>query len=114
ALQNIGREAQMRRELADAVTSLFGNLEPDKPEPLTPAEQHRLIALSSMAVKWRSAVERDTYAGREIEFVPDAELPSRLAGQLARLLNGLRRIDCEDADVWRVVTAAALDSIPHI
>ena len=49
----------------------------------------RLVTLADFITVARSPVERDGYS-RDIELVPDAEAPSRFAGMLAALLEGLR------------------------
>jgi predicted ArsR family transcriptional regulator len=46
--------------------------------------------------------------------VPDAEAPTRLIVVLSRLLAGLDALGAERGDAWRVVTRAALDSIPAL
>ena len=51
----------------------------------------RLIALATLVVRARSAVERDGYT-REIELVPGSEAPTRLVIVLDRLLAGLDAI----------------------
>ncbi len=112
ALAHAGREAQMRRELADAVSTLFARAHRD-PCDLEPDEIERLVALSTLTVRCRSSVERDGYS-REIELIPESEAPTRLIVVLSRLLAGLDSINVERDEAWNVVTKAALDSIPAI
>jgi hypothetical protein len=98
ALHLLGKEVQMRAELSDAVSEFFESLTlPDTPPPLTEAEQERLIALASLVVRARSAVERDGYS-HEIELIPDPEAPSRLTLTLARLYAGLKTIGVNKMD----------------
>jgi hypothetical protein len=112
ALAHAGREAQMRRELADAVSALFTRAH-RTPRDLEADEIERLVALSTLTVRCRSSVERDGYS-REIELIPESEAPTRLIVVLSRLLAGLDSISVERGEAWDVVTKAALDSIPAI
>jgi hypothetical protein len=112
ALAHAGQERRMRAELAGAVVHLLKNLDTE-PSLLTSEEVDRLIGLATLVVRARSAVERDGYS-REIELVPDAEAPTRLVVVLERLLNGLDFIGLDRDHGWRVITKAALDSIPAL
>jgi predicted transcriptional regulator len=80
---------------------------------LSEQETGRLISLTQLVVRGRSAVERDGYS-REIELIPESEAPTRLVVVLARLLGGLDALGASRADGWAVVTKAALDCIPAI
>jgi hypothetical protein len=111
ALRHAGREKRMRTELAEAARSVLAVLA--DPCERSDAEEDRLIALATFVVRARSAVERDSYS-REIELVPDAEAPTRLVVVLDRLLAGLDAIGCDRDDALRLVTKAALDSIPAL
>ena len=114
AMGHAGREGRMRQELAGAVASVLrevvGTL---LTEPPTEATTDRIVAVSSLAVRCRSAVERDGYT-REITLIPDAEAPARLALVLLRLYNALRAIGVDATTTWDLVTKCALDSMPAI
>ena len=112
ALDHDGHEADMRRELGDAVAGLFAN-ELTAPAPPSNAERAGLIALSAFVARSRSAVERDGYS-REVELVSDPESPARLVLTFSRLLAGLTAIGVERPEAWRVVTKVALDSMPAL
>jgi hypothetical protein len=71
------------------------------------------VAISTLAVRCRSSVERDGRT-REVELVPEAEAPARLALVLLRLLNALRAIGVDEPTAWRLVTKCALDSMPAL
>jgi hypothetical protein len=107
ALAHAGREAQMRRELADAVSTLFTRAHRN-PRDLEADDVERLVALSTLTVRCRSSVERDGYS-REIELIPESEAPTRLIVVLSRLLAGLDSINVEREEAWSVITKAALD-----
>jgi hypothetical protein len=113
ALAHAGHEAEMRAELAASVSSLFTPALPSKPQARTNLDDERLVALATLVVRARSAVERDGYT-REIELIPGSEAPTRLVVVLARLLAGLDTIGASRPEAWPVVTKAALDSIPAI
>jgi hypothetical protein len=92
ALGHVGSEQAMRSELNSAVTTWFNGLSlPTMPLPITPDDRAFLISLATLVVRSRSGVERDRYS-REIELVPDAEAPGRLARTLAQLLAALNVI----------------------
>ncbi|MEP6811664.1 MAG: hypothetical protein ABI990_01610 [Actinomycetota bacterium] len=101
----------MRAELAEAARTVLVDLK--KPRERTDQETDALIALATFVVRARSAVERDGYS-REIELVPGAEAPTRLVIVLDRLLAGLDAIGCNRSEALRVVTKAALDSVPAL
>jgi hypothetical protein len=111
ALAHRKHSAQMRAELAAAVVALFEQTTrpPERVEP----DQERLVNLAVLTVRCRSAVERDRNT-REVELIPEPEAPARLAITLDRLLDGLLAIGADTDTAWKVVEAAALDSIPAI
>lgn len=112
SIAHAGRETEMRRELAAAVTALFdaGLVEP---QPLSEDDTERLVSLAVLVARCRSAVERDGYT-REIELIPQPEVPTRLVVVLARLLAGLDAVGADRPTAWPVVVKAALDSVPAI
>jgi hypothetical protein len=113
ALDHIGEsEAQMRREISDAVAGLFAAERPE-PRPITPEEKRELVRLSALAARGRSPVERDRVS-REIELVPGAEGPARLAVTLERLVAGLDTLKCDRSLALRVVRRVALDCLPPL
>jgi len=112
ALAHAGRERAMRAELSGAVERLFaGGL--TEPRQLDEAERDRLVALSTLAVRCRSAIERDGYT-REIELIPEPEAPTRLIVVLERLLAGLDAIGADREQAWSVIVKAAVDSVPAL
>jgi hypothetical protein len=115
ALKHADQDSTMRRELRRAVAGFFEGLGslPKRHPQLTEPERHRLIALAELAVRCRSAVERDSFT-REVQSVPDAELPARLVKVLAQLLAGLKLIGVNRARAWHIIVKVALDSMPAI
>lgn len=114
ALANLSHAATMRRELNVVVRGLFAALDLNAPIPdLTREETARFVALANLATLCRTGVERDGRT-REVELIPDAEGPARLASALARLYNGLRWIGVEQGEAWRLIVSCAFDSMPKI
>jgi hypothetical protein len=111
SLRHQGREREMRQALREAVCGLFAALDLETVPPFTEGDEDRLVALTVLVARARSAVFRDPYR-REVELIPDAEAPGRLIGALGRLLTGLRLIGVDEREAWRVVTKSGLDSMP--
>lgn len=114
ALSHVGREPAMRRELADAVASALSAADAWRlDQPADEATTERLVSVSTLAVRCRSAVERDSYS-REVVLIPEPEAPARMALVLLRLLNGLAALGVDESTRWRLVSKCALDSMPAI
>jgi hypothetical protein len=112
ALKHAGHERSMRADLAQAVHALMANGR-HEPRSLSGEEGERLVALATLVVRARSAVERDGYS-REIDLIPPPEAPTRLVVVLERLLAGLDAIGLDRKTSLSVVGKAALDSIPAL
>lgn len=102
----------MRSDLCAAVASLFAGLNLTA-SCVTHERRKQVVQLASLAVRCRSAVERDAYR-REIDLVPEPEAPARLALTLVRLYGGMLCVGVAEAEAWRVVVKVALDSMPAI
>ena len=114
ALDLIGQESAMRQALSEAMASFFEELTiPTHAPALDHHDRERLIALASLAARCRSAVERDGRS-REIELIPDAEAPGRLALTLARLFAGLKIIGVERQPAWALLQKVALDCMTDL
>jgi len=113
ALDHQGSEPIMRKELSQAVSSLFNGLTLSEPQIIEGPERARLVALATLAVRCRSAVERDGHT-REVELIPDSEAPGRLALALSRLLAGIVAIGAPRLEGWRVIQKVALDCVPAL
>jgi hypothetical protein len=113
ALARVGREKGMRDEFREAVAALLADAGAQNVEPLSEVEIERMIALATLAVTARSAVERDRVS-REIELILGAEAPARLATMLVSLLRGIVACGATREEAWRIVTKTALDCIPAI
>ncbi len=114
ALAQVRPGRKMHDELREAVREYFGTVSlPETLPPLEPAEHDYLIDLSTFVVRCRSSIERDSFS-REIELVPDPELPGRLAITLRVLLAGLKVAGVHPADCHRLIQKTGMDSIPSL
>jgi hypothetical protein len=111
AIENVGRQGEIRRERAEAVRDLMAGLSvPEAPPTMTPEDEDRLITLALLGVRCRSAVVRDSNR-RDIDLVPDHERSPRLIAQLGQLAAGLKVIGVSDAESWRLLAQLALDGM---
>jgi hypothetical protein len=115
ALKHTGAQnSQMRNELKDAVTKLFASpLQIPAPLKIGSDEYKEFAKIVALVVRLRGTVERDRVK-REIESIPGAEGPGRLALCLERLLAGLSAIGLKRKVAFKVVMAVAMDSVPPL
>jgi hypothetical protein len=117
AIQNRGKEAAMREDLAQTVAAFANGLTLPRGEDMQVPEAiiDAIANLAALIVRARSAVIRDPYR-REIDYIPQPESTGRLAKQLASLGLALavleRRPDMTAAD-YSNVFQVGLDSIPR-
>lgn len=112
ALESSGDEGRFRAEARESVRAFVRALHfPAEPLPLSDTDIDRLSALSEYVALARGPVLRDGYR-REIEQIPGAEGPPRIAKCLAQFLRGLRVIGVGEEESWRLVERVALDSLP--
>jgi hypothetical protein len=111
ALGHMGREAEMRRQLADATAGLLTHL-PGRPHDVDADVRAALIALASLTSQARSPVRRDHQG--EIELVLDAEAPTRIIKQLGQLWRACGVLGLSRGESWEVVVRAGIDSIPKL
>ena len=115
ALENAGRETEIRKELSTAVGQLFNGVKLSTGIPHLPLnEKVRIIALAEFATRCRSTIERDPSSTREILLIPGAESAIRLVKVLAMLFRGLLDIGTSRPRAWELVTKVALDSMPAL
>jgi hypothetical protein len=94
------------------VAALFAAERPE-PEPLSASEMDALEQFVWLAVRLRSAIERDR-SSREIEYVHGTEGPARLGLTLERLLAGLSSLGVDRARAFDVVRRVCMDSVPPL
>ena len=111
ALENVGRQQQMRATIAETVEQFFADLElPTEIALPSVSEQGRLVDLATIGTRCRSPVVRDSYR-REIDLVPQSERVPRLLAQLAQLRAGLLAVGVEIDETWRLLAKTALDGM---
>jgi hypothetical protein len=111
ALDQMGREQQMREDLAAATAGLLTHL-PGEAHKVTGHVRAGLVGLASLTSQARSPVHRD-WKG-EIELVGDAEAPTRIVKQLGQLWRACGVLGISETESWEVVRRCALDSIPKL
>jgi hypothetical protein len=111
ALENVGRQQEMRATIAETVEHFFADLVlPNEIALPAVAGQDRLVDLATIGTRCRSPVVRDSYR-REIDLVPQPERVPRLLGQLAQLRAGLLAIGVQPDEAWRILGKVALDGM---
>lgn len=114
ALAHVGREGQMRAELAAAMTALVADADLSRvARSLDTDEQQRLVDLATFTARARTGVDRDGYTG-ELLVIPEVEGPGRLISALRQMLGGLEAIGCDTSTAWAVVGRIAVDCMPAI
>jgi hypothetical protein len=115
SLDNAKIEPRMRAALAGAVQSFLAGL-PTTPPDVPDEAIKRLVNLANFVTRCRSGVVRDRYR-RELEYVPEPEMPARFVKQLFELLRGVALVlghqEATTEDMDRVARVA-LDSIPAV
>ena len=112
ALKNCRRTAEMTAALSDSVKRVFAvGFSAEPRESTCAAYSSRLVSLATLVAHARSAVLRDGRT-REVELVPDSEMPARLALGLAYLDDGMTAIGIDAAERWRLVCKVGMDCIP--
>jgi hypothetical protein len=102
--------AQMRKELAAAVSKLFA--QPRQLfQPMNDQELKRLDDIVSLVVDLRGGIDRDGRT-RELETVYKPEGPSRVGLALEQLFSGLLTLGVDRARAFDVINAVAMDSTP--
>jgi hypothetical protein len=110
ALENVGRQQEMRATIAEAVENFFADLSlPDAIGLPSVAEQDRLVDLATIGTRCRSPVVRDYR--REIDLVPQSERVPRLLAQIAQLRAGILAVGVEHDETWRLLAKTALDGM---
>jgi hypothetical protein len=111
ALENVGRQQEMRAAIAETVEHFFADLVLPTGIALPPvAEQDRLVDLATIGTRCRSSVVRDSYR-REIDLVSQPERVPRLLAQLAQLRAGLLATGVQHDETWRLLAKVALDGM---
>jgi hypothetical protein len=111
AMENIGKETEMRAELANAVGGVVAGMCADE-VALTEDEMLKLLDAANITTKARSAVERDYK--QEVIMAHDAEAPTRLTKQLVQIVKGAVAIGMSRERAMELAIRCARDSIPPL
>lgn len=113
AMSNSGGEKVMREEIRQAFSGFFAGIElPDGVPQVDEATKERLAHLATFCVAARSSVMRDGHATREIDFIPEVELPTRLSKVFVMLLKAFSLIENDPEGNYQLVYRIGMDSLP--
>lgn len=118
SLDNSGSGDQMVKELQNAMYAYIKGLDfSDLTKVATIPDEYKaeLVNLSNFCTMARSGIIRDYGMKKEVIFVPTAEMPTRIVGQLAKLASGLSIVGNGQIDdsCMNIIYKTALDSIPQ-
>jgi len=115
AINQQGKELEIREELAQAVRDLFEKATKKVPE-ISDEFSNRIASISELVAIGRTHVFRANYGNREIEYMPEPESNTRLSKGLAALARGIaslnQRTTVGEAD-FQDVLRVAFDCIPE-
>ncbi len=115
AIGNSGGETTMREEIQNAMADYIAGIKiPEEKIEIPEWLIDRVAHLASFVVKARSGIIRESYSTREIEQIPDPELPTRLSKQLITLSVAFNLMSNGSftEDDYALVYKIGLDSIP--
>jgi len=112
SLDNQKEIKNIRQELQKKIGEFLSIILQEKKNiELSENEKKRIETLAWLVAEARSQIVRNGYK-REIDYIPDAELPVRIATQLAQLLIGLKLVEDDTPENFRIIKKIALDCIP--
>ena len=111
ALQNVGREDQMRPELATAVGELLLSVRPEL-AVLDDQAMTELLGAANLVTLSRTAVERDNHGNVLEAHAPEA--PTRFAKMLAQVVRGALSLGVDRQTALRTALRVAGDSVPPL
>lgn len=115
AMANSGGEKVMREEIQNAFADFIAGVEiPQEAPKISEELKDRIAYLASFCVRARSGIIRDGFSSREIELIPDTELPTRLAKQLITLSSALSLISNATAEEdYELLFKIGMDTLPQ-
>jgi hypothetical protein len=111
ALSNVGKETDMRKDLATTTGRLLRHLDTTRAE-LTETDMETLLDAANLVTLSRTAVERD-YRGDPVE-AHAPEMPTRFAKQLGQILRGALACGHPHDHALQTALRVARDSIPPL
>ena len=113
AIRNTGREAAMRKEMAETVAGLIDNLNPDPRDlSLQDDEEDRILRAADIVTLARTGVETD-YRGDVID-AHAPEMPTRFAKQLTQIMRGAMAIGMPRNEALVLALRCARNSVPQL
>lgn len=114
AMRNSGVDKKMREEIQNSIANFIAGIQiPEGKVEVSEELADRTAHLAAFCVRARSGIIRDGYSTREIDFIPETELPTRLAKQLITLYTGLTFVGhISPEDDYELIKKVALDSLP--
>lgn len=115
AMSISGDENEMREEIQNAFADFIAGIKIPIEKITIPEElKNRVAYLSTFCVRARSGIEREGYSTREIELIPESELPTRLSKQLVTLASAFSLISGGfTEDDYRLIYKIGMDSLPQ-
>jgi len=114
AMANSGGEKVMREEIQNAFADFIAGIKIPQETILTSEDlKDRIAYLATFCVKGRSGVMRDGYS-REIDLIPEPELPTRLAKQLITLVSAFSLIgNATPEEDYELIYKIGMDTLPQ-
>jgi len=115
AISNTGDENEMREDIQESIANFVAGIKIPSTNPaVSGTVQEKIAHLASLCVLGRSGVFRNGYS-RDIEFIPDPELPTRLTKELLKIASALSLIDSTSEEKnYELIYKIGLDSIPRV
>lgn len=115
AIGNSGKEKEMREEIQNAFADFICGLSILQGQITIPEDlKNRIAYLATFCVKARSGVVREGYTTREIELIPETELPTRLSKQLITLVSAFYLISGGFTDEdYELIYKVGMDTLPQ-
>ena len=112
AIKNTGKEVEMRKELAEAVANVVGNISTRKKYDISEDDEDIILRAADLVSLARTGVEVD-YRGDVID-AHAPEMPTRLAKQLTQVMRGGLAIGMGRNKALRLAIRCARDSMPQL
>jgi hypothetical protein len=115
AMSISGDENEMREEIQNAFANFIAGIKIPTEKITIPEElKNRIAYLSTFCVRARSGIERESYSTREIELIPESELPTRLSKQLVTLASAFSLISGGFTEEdYSLIYKIGMDSLPQ-
>lgn len=116
SMENTGDEGEMREEIQNAFADYIAGVEiPEVNPDISETLKDKIVYLATFCVRARSGVFREGYSSRDIEFVPDPELPTRFTKELVQMASAISLVEeRSDEENYELVFKLGMDSIPQL